>query len=191
MLPEQIMMNNLLFSEWGRVGGHSTRSAIFGLALLAMLPLAAAQDDDTELPKPAIEEPVKLPSLPKAADLIPIESAPNASMSFAIDAKSLTIGKDEVIRYTVVATSRSGAVNVIHEGLRCKTFEYRQYAFGRKDGGWTPARSDRWQTISSMAHNQSHTILARDYFCDGKVISGRAGDILDRIRYRRSLEYSR
>lgn len=172
---------------------------VLGLALLGSLSAAhsAPPNMDPEvLPnrdfvEPEAKQPVDgktaLPPLPKPQNLVPIDTGPTATYSFALDAKSLTVGKDDVIRYTVVATSPSGAVNIFHEGFRCKTFEYRQYAFGSKSGKWVPARSERWQVVSSMAKNQSHYALGMDYFCEGRVTSGDAEQIIDRIRYQRRL----
>ncbi|MBS1187079.1 MAG: hypothetical protein H6R04_1097 [Burkholderiaceae bacterium] len=143
--------------------------------------------DDENKPKP--EEKTVLPPMPKAEDMLPFETGPNAAQSFAIDAKSLSIGKDGIIRYTVVATSRAGAVNIIHEGVNCKTHEYRQYAYGRKDGQWAWSRNEQWQRVSTLSVNQSHTILARNFFCLAGLPAGSASEIVTSIRYNRPLEY--
>ncbi|MEA5098875.1 MAG: CNP1-like family protein [Burkholderiaceae bacterium] len=175
--------------------------AAFGVALLLSVSgvHAASIDLDPDVQpnknfaepdenKPFVEEQVALPPFPQQKNLIPLDTGPTASYVFALDAKSLTVGKDGVIRYTVVATSPSGAVNIIYEGLRCKTFEYRPYAFGGKNDKWVPARNGRWQVISSMAKDQSHFALAQDYFCEGRTLSGGAEQIIERIRYQRRIE---
>ncbi len=182
----------------------SPRSLGMALGLALLLPLSGAHSaplnmDPEVLPnrdfveaeegKGSVEDKLSLPPLPQPQDLVPIDTGPTATYSFALDAKSLTVGKDGVIRYTVVATSPSGSVNIFHEGFRCKTFEYRQYAFGSKNGKWVPARNERWQVVSSMAKNQSHYTLGTDYFCEGRVISGKAAEIIDRIRYQRRLTF--
>ncbi|MBS1170607.1 MAG: hypothetical protein H6R01_1525 [Burkholderiaceae bacterium] len=145
--------------------------------------------DEEDKSKVAPEEKTVLPPMPQPENLLPFETGPNAAQSFVIDAKSLSIGKDGIIRYTVVATSRGGAVNIMHEGVRCKTHEYRIYAFGRKDGQWAWSRNEQWQRVSTLAINQSHTILARDFFCLAGLPSGTANEIVTRIRYNRPLEY--
>ncbi|NYH13968.1 hypothetical protein GGD41_001196 [Paraburkholderia bryophila] len=69
-----------------------------------------------------------LPPLPQDANLLPFAVSGNTPLQFAVDKNSLTVGTDGVVRLTVVVTSPSGARNVIYEGIRCDTYEWRQYA---------------------------------------------------------------
>ena len=51
------------------------------------------------------------------------------------------------MRYVVVATSTSGAVNAIYEGIRCNTGEVKVYARHNPDSGWKPARAAEWRPL--------------------------------------------
>jgi hypothetical protein len=125
---------------------------------------------------------VQLPAAPGAENLIPFYVSPTATQNFSIDGKSLSIGKDGVIRYTMVATSPAGAKNISYEGIRCETFEKKSYAFARADGTWARSRKDQWEPIVRNAANRQHGVLALDYFCESKAISGNRETILQRLR---------
>lgn len=137
--------------------------------------------------KPWEEIAVQLPAPPLAGNLLPFEVSGNATQSFAIDTKSLTVGSDGVIRYTLVATSASGVQNISYEGIRCASFEKKLYAFGHTDGSWSRARHSEWRLIVRNAANRQHAILFKDFFCSGLTVAGNAQDMLNRIRWKRPL----
>lgn len=115
--------------------------------------------------KPWEEVQYQLPSAPDLKNLTPIEVGSPTENKFAIDEPSVTFGADQVVRYTLVATSPGGARNVSYEGMRCATAERRLYAFGRADGSWSKARNGQWLRISENNLNRHHAALFRDYFC--------------------------
>jgi hypothetical protein len=125
---------------------------------------------------------VQMPATPSSENLIPFYVSPTATQNFAIDEKSLSVGKDGVIRYTMVATSPAGARNISYEGIRCETFEKKSYAFARTDGSWARSRRDQWEPIVRKAANRQHGVLAIDFFCESKCISGNRETILGRLR---------
>ncbi len=127
---------------------------------------------------------VQLPAAPKKENLLDFYVSPIATQIFAIDAKSISIGSDGVVRYTLVSRSASGAENISYEGIRCESFERKQYAFGHKDGSWTRSRRDQWEPITGTVANRQQAALAKDYFCDNKVIDGNAEQIARRLRER-------
>lgn len=130
---------------------------------------------------------IQLPATPKPENLLPFHVSSTATQKFAIDANSVTVGADGVIRYTLVATSTAGARNISYEGIRCKTNEKKLYAFGQPDGSWSRSQRDRWEPIESMQANRQHAALAYDYFCRNLTVIGDAEDMVDRIRYQRRL----
>src|ERR1035437_7332410 len=67
--------------------------------------------------KPWMEIAVQLPAAPVSKNLLPVYVSPTATQSFTIDVTSLAIGADGVIRYTMVATSATGAKNISYEGI--------------------------------------------------------------------------
>ena len=130
---------------------------------------------------------VQLPAVPSAADLIPFYVSATATQEFALDGKSLSIGPDGVIRYTLVATSPAGAKNTSYEGIRCQTFEKKSYAFAHADGSWARSRRDQWEPIMRNAANRQQAVLAQDFFCENKSISGNRDIILQRLRNNRPI----
>jgi hypothetical protein len=128
-----------------------------------------------------VEGAVKLPAFPKAADLVKFDIGPATSFQFFIDAKSLTVDQDGVIRYTLVARSASGAENVSYEGMRCKSGTYKVYAFGHRDGTWRERPSD-WKELDAHKALRVHISLRREFFCphDHSIRSAEEG--LDALR---------
>ena len=136
--------------------------------------------DDTE--KPWQEITVQMPASPKPENLIPFYVSATATYTFALDSKSLTVGSDAVVRYTVVAKSPGGAENISYEGIRCKAREKKLYAFGRKDGSWSRSRRDKWEPVTQHASNPHQSALMTDFFCLGESVNGTAEDIIFRMR---------
>lgn len=152
---------------------------VLALLSVAISPSAAKGPEDFELfretmtggredafeEKPWAEAAHQLPPAPDAKSLIRIDVGALTDNEFAIDEQSVSYGPDEVVRYTLVISSPRGARNVSYEGIRCATGERRLYAFGRPDGSWSKARSDRWVRIAESSLNRHHAALFRDYFC--------------------------
>jgi hypothetical protein len=82
-----------------------------------------------------------------------------------VDPDSITMGKDGVARYTLVARSSSGAMNVSFEGIRCNPRERKIYAVGRSDGTWTQARKPEWIPILDTEPRVQYVVLPGEIFC--------------------------
>jgi hypothetical protein len=177
---------------------HMVRGLLPTMIVLAMLLFtnsASAQygpDDEAEALealKPKVEEQVKLPPMPKQQDLVSVDTGPTARQAYTVDAKSLTVSPDHIVRYTVISTSSSGSQNVSYEGIDCKSNEFKRYAYGSKDGKWTYTRRDKWDHVSSMAQNQLHFTLARHFFCQAGLAVGKADELVERLRHNRALNF--
>jgi hypothetical protein len=128
-----------------------------------------------------------LPPLPSAQNLLGFEVSNNTPLHFAIDSKSLSVGSDGVVRYTVVITSPTGARNVNYEGIRCDTYEWRLYAGLNADhDGWDRTVANDWTRIENGNLNAYHASLYQDYFCENKMPTGSAKMILDNLRTHRT-----
>jgi hypothetical protein len=134
---------------------------------------------------------VQLPDPPAAANLMEFYVGPTATQTFYIDEKSVSIGGDKVVRYTLVSKSRSGAVNVSYEGIRCATIEKKTYAYGSENGTWTLARNAGWRPITELVANRQHAALVKDFFCDVTTVAGNAKDIVKRIKTQHPLAPAR
>lgn len=165
--------------------------ALVVLVFLAAHMTARAQlrfEEDFDDPyKPWQEIVVQMPAPPQPENLVPFYVSAAATHDFMIDAKSLKVGTDGVVRYTLVSISQGGVRNVIYEGIRCGTFEEKQYAFGQPDGSWSRSRQDQWKPISGTGSNRHQSALARDYFCDVRTLAGDTEEILYRLRNRQRL----
>ncbi len=159
------------------VGFHVSAEIIFG----------EYGDDDEETPKEIKVMPLVLPEFPKEDDLLSFQVGPTQTQSFFIDPASLSVGEDE-IRYTMVAKSKAGATNISYEGIRCRTFEFRRYAYGYRDNKWVMSKNEVWRPINFYAANRPRAVLTQEYFCDGRSIAGTDKDMVLRIRYNRSIE---
>lgn len=108
------------------------------------------------------EQQIALPALPNERDLLPFDPERRTSMKFYVDAASISVGKDEVVRYTLVVTGDGDTRNTMYEGLRCKTAEKKTYAFGQRDGTWSKARDPQWESIR---YDVPRLTLARNFLC--------------------------
>lgn len=115
-----------------------------------------------------VEESVTPPAYPQDRDLIAVAMAATSN-EFFVDSKSISLGADKVVRYTMLIRSNAGAVNVTHEGIRCETREKKLYFLGRKDGSWGVARSAKWGGITESGAVTYQKILMNDFFCPKEV----------------------
>jgi hypothetical protein len=166
-------------------------AAIGTLAICVMAGSAAAQarfEEDFDNENKSWQEiAVQLPAPPKEENLLPFYVSPIATQRFAVDAESVSLGTDGVIRYTLVSSSEGGARNVSYEGIRCAAYERKLYAFGQADGSWSRSRRDQWERINTHAANRHHATLFKDYFCTQKSVAGSAKEMVERIRSQRTL----
>ena len=141
------------------------RAGLCGLLVAIVFPVLA-QDLDTEK-KQWREIEAELPAYPKAENLVPFSGGPASTHRFFVDAPSLSIGADGVVRYTLVIKSSGGAMNVTHEGIRCDERQQKTYAIGQPKGGWTRARDPQWRYIEYRTVNNHHRVLHNEYLCAG------------------------
>ena len=115
---------------------------------------------------------VAFPPYPEDSALLEFQPRRNSENHFFVDRNSISIGADRVIRYSVVVKSPYGALTISYEGLRCKTSEYKVYAFGVISGEWTKSRDSQWRAIERNDGNFRFTLF-KDYLCDSEAIAGR------------------
>ncbi|MDR0577231.1 MAG: CNP1-like family protein [Candidatus Accumulibacter sp.] len=140
-------------------------SAIFGALFLNLPGTVLSAPFDSEFDeKPWQEIEIQLPPFPEDENLIPFKVGAITDKRFLIDGKSISVGGDEVIRYSVIIISSAGAKNIGFEGMRCSTGERRVYAFGHSDGTWSKARNSKWTAIRGGS-NDYPVALYTDYFC--------------------------
>ena len=130
-----------------------------------------------------IELDAPLPPPPKSAGLVEFAVSGATTNRFFIDVDSLSVGKDDAVRYVLVVRSPSGAENVSFEGIRCETREVKFYAFGQRNGSWSPVRDSKWRYIEYREANRQHGVLFKDIFCADGARPFKAPQIVQRLRY--------
>lgn len=150
--------------------------------LLLITPVIVAEPkfmDETEPRRPDFEEStpwkednVKIPTYPQDSDLVEFNVDAHGSTPFRyfIDTKSLTVGNvDQVVRYTIVIQSGSGARNVAFEGIRCNTAEYKTYAVGGTNSDFHSLNNSQWVAIKRSDQYRYRLDLREFYFCQTDV----------------------
>jgi hypothetical protein len=122
-----------------------------------------------------------LPAWPKDESLIEFRGGNVSTFRFYIDANSLTLSDDSVLRYTLVARSASGVANISYEGMRCEgAGQVRVYAYGQ-NGRWVPQRS-AWRDIEKKVVQSWHAELRERYFCPHSIAIQTVAEGLDALR---------
>jgi hypothetical protein len=161
---------------------------LIAAALAASISPALAQwrdwdSDFDEDRKPWKEIEARIPSYPRTGDLVPFEAGAESPHRFYVDARSLSVGEDGVVRYTLVIKAAGGATNVTFEGIRCELRLHKYYAVGRADGNWVRARNPQWRRIEQQHINRHHNVLYSDFLCSGKQPATSVREVLRLLRY--------
>jgi len=149
-------------------------------ALLSAGPLPAADSGDDVYKEDAIspyidtlpdevsepeEQKLVIPPYPRQQDLIEIDVGRYGyPYRVFVDAASLSVGKDRIVRYTAVLRSRSGVDNVSFEGIRCPRHQFKRYAYG-SGGRFYPRSNADWERIHQIRQDIYRKVLADEYFC--------------------------
>jgi hypothetical protein len=143
--------------------------------LLACLAGQAAAFEDGEsgweqpsfqTPEPWRELDSELPAYPLEKNLIEAGVSRSGSpFRIYLDAPSLSVAADRVVRYTVVIISNDGIWNVSHEGLHCGKQAYRRYAYGM-NGEWQELPDSPWLPLRGRGVNAYRKTFYDNYMCD-------------------------
>ncbi|MDD2816535.1 MAG: CNP1-like family protein [Thiotrichaceae bacterium] len=112
-----------------------------------------------------IELALTLPKFPKKEDLQSFSVDEVENTQFELDTQNLSIGKDGIVRYSVVITAATGLPNVFYEGIRCATAEYKTYAFGSSHTSFQKQLHADWAKISRNSRGTARYRFALlDYY---------------------------
>lgn len=117
------------------------------------------------------QQEVEPPAFPQQENLREFYVSAVATNKYLIDASTLAVGSDGVVRYVLVVKTSGGATNVSFEGINCRERSWKHYATGRSDGAWVNSRAARieWRPIENKPVNRHHAALSRDLFCPGGI----------------------
>lgn len=150
------------------------RANRLGLLALAICSSAAAQLVPTNPDWKESDAPAPPPL--RTEGLIPLEIG-RTELRWGIDPASVSIGGDAIVRYVVVASSASGALNAFYEGLRCTTGEVKVYARYVGSSGWTQASNPEWRPVHGTSWRHSKEI-AKAGACNNHAPNGPASRIV-------------
>jgi hypothetical protein len=152
---------------------------VAGVLLLPAVPSRAVDFDDDVYGEDAIksykegqrdarewkEQALELPAWPDEEQLVRIDlGRKDFPYKVFVDRGSMTLGKDRVVRYTVLLRSKSGVDNVSFEGIRCDPRQYKRYAYG-SGGEFHTLPKARWNWIQDRRQDIYRKVLADSYFC--------------------------
>lgn len=145
------------------------RLFLLSLGLVAASASAQIQSDwerqNADRLKQSQEQVVPPPPVDRAR-LVELKLVADSEFRYFVDAGSISVGDDRIVRYVIVARSPSGVENMSFEGLRCPG-DYRIYAVARPDGVWA-GRPSAWRPVPRDARLGEHA-LSRRYFCPGRA----------------------
>ena len=103
---------------------------------------------------------------------IPIEINKTTQMKWFVDPETMSIGKDNVFRYVIVAKGPTGTLNAFYEGILCKKAEIKVYAKMISSNGeppfdWRIIKTPEWQSLDYQSRYSHQKALAKDFVCDG------------------------
>jgi len=129
-----------------------------------------------------------MPEYPENSDLLEVSgSAAYQNYQYLIDGKNLTVGRDGVVRYSIVIRSKSGADNVMYDGIRCTANQIKHYAYGTTgmDGKkkFIPKTNAVWKPFRSSGVTAYGATLAAGYFCDHNGVALKRNVIIQNIKY--------
>ncbi len=131
------------------------------------------------------EEDAFIPELPEESDLIKIRGASAYQQYlYAVDGKTLAIGKDGVVRFAMAISSPQGVSNYYFQGLSCENQNIKSYAYASSSSKkFISYQVPQWKPLSergSMGYTQD---LATYYFCNA------IGEILKKNQIITNLKY--
>lgn len=160
----------------------STSSAAVACGFLLCLTSMAWAQFAAEEPEWKESE-VPPPPLVEMSRLVNFEVSPNASLVYGVDPVSISISKsDGVVRYVVVASNATGARNVMYEGIRCATGEFKTYARYSSEGPWNMVNKPQWQTMFGNMPSKHALRLAAAGVCDNAVPTASVREIVSRLK---------
>ncbi len=113
------------------------------------------------------ESEVPPPPMFDVKKLVIFDVSANSSLVYGIDPSTIRISKsDSLVRYVVVATSASGSQNIMYEGIRCSTGEFKTYARFSPEGRWNTVTNPQWKSLLDNMPSKHALRLARAGLCD-------------------------
>lgn len=115
--------------------------------------------------------------------LLTFEVTFNSALTYGVDPASISISTaDSIVRYVMVATSASGARNVMYEAIRCATGEFKTYARYTPDGKWVPVANPEWRSMFANTPSRHALRFARVAACDSAAPTTTVREMVFRLK---------
>lgn len=115
--------------------------------------------------------------------LVTFEVSPGSSLVYGVDPASISISHaDGIVRYVMVASSAAGARNVMYEGLRCATGEFKTYARYSTEGGWKAVGQPEWRSLFANMPSRHALRFARAGGCDNTSVPQSVDVLVSRLK---------
>ena len=115
--------------------------------------------------------------------LVPFEVTANPGMSYGVDPSTIVISNaDSLVRYVVVATSKSGVSNAMYEALHCATGEVKTYARRTGTGEWQLVKNPQWRSVFENAPSRHSVAFAKAGACDAKAPATSVRDLVAKLK---------
>lgn len=158
-------------------------------ACLLGLSVAAWAQRDAELADWK-EEAVPPPPAFDAGKLLTFDVSQASSLAYGVDPATLRISKDGVLSYVMVATSASGARNVMYEGIRCVTGEVKTYARYSPSGAWSPVAKPEWRSMFDNMPSKHALAFARAGACDNAAQASSVEEVVSKLKFNRFARFN-
>ena len=118
-----------------------------------------------------------------ATKLVTFEVSPNSSLVYGVDPASITIStSDSLVRYVMIASSASGARNVMYEGIRCATGEFKTYARYSPEGRWNMVSNPEWRPLFGNLPSKHALRFAQAGACDNAALPVSVNELVTRLK---------
>lgn len=127
---------------------------------------------------------------PKALNLnslVPFEVTTVSNLTWALDPTAVTIVGDGLVRYVVVARSRSGVLNALYEVINCSNGTLKTYArIVSKESdaaakNWTIVSDPQWKSLRELP--SKHALeLAKQGVCTGDTAAQNVNEIVASLK---------
>lgn len=147
-------------------------SALFG-ALWASCAWAGLLDPiESDEPAVAEQDVTDLPAPPEEVFLQPFALEGEARHRYYIDRRSLVIGGDGIVRFSLVIRPQTGRLQSSYAGVHCRAGEWKTYAVITTEGQWRRLSAPAWESIEIKRRDSARGDLYRHYLCLDGMPSG-------------------
>lgn len=129
------------------------------------------------------ESDVPAPPAFDTGKLLGFEVSPASSLVYGVDPATISITpSDGVVRYVVVATSASGARNIMYEGIRCATGEFKTYARYSMESHWSLVSYPEWRSMFGNLPSKHALRFAKAGACDSVTPASSVRELANRLK---------